>query len=254
MSVIALIFSVFGAFLGPFGTYNTMTFGMRLAFWCLTSLGLGLASVSAVYVLHKSFERLSIWILLMLASLITAWPGAFYISWLYPRLSEMASAQASLPALALEVCVIAFLALSLHFILTPLLHLAIEPEQPDLRPEPSAENEPKTEPRLSHIHPPIFNHLPQALREAQIISISMEDHYANIRTTMGEHLHLMRLSDAIADLGSISGTQIHRSHWVAEEFAHTLEKVGRKHEMTLTDGNRLPVSNTYLEAARELVD
>ncbi len=245
IALAGLAFSFFAAYIGPFGTYTNMGLQARFMFWFLDCLGISVFSVLTLYVLHRSFTGLSITSLVGLSAMITAFPGAFYIRWLFPFFSGGRDVSASVPNLALDVLIITTTVLTLHFILDPLITKALTAQHPEVAPKPE---------QKAKLSAPIFAQLPHDMRNAEIISISMEDHYAKIRTTQGEHLKLMRLSDALEHLGEISGAQIHRSHWVAEAFAEALEKVGRKHEITLTDGSRLPVSNTYLDAARNLLD
>ena len=101
--------------------------------------------------------------------------------------------------------------------------------------------------------PRLLSRLPDRLRMAQIISMSMQDHYVEINTTLGSEMLLMRLSDAIDLLDGMSGAQTHRSHWVARDHAQHLTKVARRHELTLSDGRKLPVSNRYLDAVKNLL-
>lgn len=244
MVAVGLAFSFFAAYIGPFGTYTDMDLLTRFVFWFLDCLGISVFSVTTLYLLHRRFEKLTITSLVGLSSLATAFPGAVYIAWLFPFLSGGREVEVSTTLLAVDVFIITAMVLSLHFILDPLISRALTTKPPETA---------STAPSNTQIRAPIFEQLPHELRQSQIVSISMEDHYAKIRTTAGEHLKLMRLSDALEGLGEIAGAQIHRSHWVAEAYAQSLEKVGRKYEMILTCGTRLPVSNTYLDAARSLL-
>jgi len=100
----------------------------------------------------------------------------------------------------------------------------------------------------------LFDRLPKKLRSADIISLSMQDHYAEVTTTKGPHLVLIRFSDAVALLDTTEGAQIHRSHWVASAHAKSLKKCGRRHDLLLSDGRVLPVSASFLSAAETLLE
>jgi DNA-binding LytR/AlgR family response regulator len=47
-----------------------------------------------------------------------------------------------------------------------------------------------------------------------LVTLSAEDHYVRLTTTNGTKLLLIRLSDAIKEIGDMRGMQIHRSHWI----------------------------------------
>ena len=51
----------------------------------------------------------------------------------------------------------------------------------------------------------------------------------------------------------MQGVQIHRSHWVATAAAERLERNGRRMEVVLRDGRRLPVGETYKAAVRAML-
>ena len=46
------------------------------------------------------------------------------------------------------------------------------------------------------------------------MTVSAEDHYVRLTTTIGTKLLLIRLSDVIKEIGDMRGMQIHRSHWI----------------------------------------
>lgn len=84
-----------------------------------------------------------------------------------------------------------------------------------------------------------------------IISMSMQDHYVEVRTGQGKELVLMRFSDAIKEVEGIAGTRLHRSHWVADHHLQSIEKRGIRSFAMVSDGTELPVSDTYVETAKE---
>jgi len=98
--------------------------------------------------------------------------------------------------------------------------------------------------------PAILKRLPLAQRGA-LRYMSMQDHYVDVVTDKGHALVLMRLSDAIAETGSLIGLRIHRSHWVALDAVRSVSRSEGKVVVEMVDGARLPVSRSYLSAARE---
>ncbi|THD50944.1 LytTR family DNA-binding domain-containing protein [Phenylobacterium sp.] len=99
--------------------------------------------------------------------------------------------------------------------------------------------------------PKFLDRLPLKLRGAEVWAVEAEDHYLRLHTSKGQHLILMRLSDAIAELEGIEGAQVHRSWWVARQaIAEAVRGDGRA-TLTLTDGAEVPVSRTYARLLRQ---
>lgn len=98
--------------------------------------------------------------------------------------------------------------------------------------------------------PPILDRLPYAKRGA-LIALSAEDHYVSVLTTQGQEMLLMRLSDAINEVGQTTGLQIHRSHWVAVDHIKDVRRINDRGEVTLTTDETRPISRGYMPAVRE---
>jgi len=98
--------------------------------------------------------------------------------------------------------------------------------------------------------PPILDRLPFALR-APLVAMSVEDHYVRVYTTKGDEMILMRLSDAIREVGDTAGLQVHRSHWAA--FAHiaAVNRNGNGAVLTMTSGLDIPVSRSNMPAIQD---
>lgn len=90
--------------------------------------------------------------------------------------------------------------------------------------------------------------LPQ---RGKLVSLSVQDHYVEVTTNKAKALVLMRLSDAIAETGGTPGLQIHRSHWVALDEVRRVTKSGGKMMVETTRGDHLPISRSFLGAARD---
>ena len=87
--------------------------------------------------------------------------------------------------------------------------------------------------------------LPIRFRGADLWAISSEDHYLRVHTDRGEELILMRLADAIRELGEDNGLQTHRSWWVAHEGVADTRRTNGKLFLILKSGREAPVSRTY---------
>ncbi len=96
----------------------------------------------------------------------------------------------------------------------------------------------------------LLERLPVEKRGA-LISLSVQDHYVEVVTTKGAELVLIRLSDAMAEVGDTPGLQVHRSHWVVTGAVKSARRDGARAVLTMVDGRDIPVSRTYIPAIRE---
>jgi hypothetical protein len=86
-----------------------------------------------------------------------------------------------------------------------------------------------------------------------LISISSELHYLRVTTTDAEVMFLYNLKDAIEELPSNAGVQVHRSHWVSKEHVTALTKKNGNPECILSNGKSLPVSRRKYSEVRDLL-
>ena len=98
--------------------------------------------------------------------------------------------------------------------------------------------------------PALLDRLPFDKRGA-LVALSVSDHYVEVRTTKGQELLLMRLSDAMRETAPSIGLQVHRSHWIALDAVEAARRDGAKAVLTMADGQEIPVSRTYLSAVKE---
>lgn len=99
---------------------------------------------------------------------------------------------------------------------------------------------------------PFLKRLPLDLGR-EIISLTTQDHYVEVTTKQGTALVLIRFQDALQELGSYGGVQIHRSHWVALEALQRTKRQQGKLVAELVDGRSLPVSRTYAQSVRAVL-
>ena len=92
-------------------------------------------------------------------------------------------------------------------------------------------------------HPKFMERIPLA-RRGQLMAISAELHYLRVYTTMGEALILQGFGEALSQLGSKVGLQIHRSHWIDAGFVTGFSRDAVKMEVTLSSGLVLPVARS----------
>lgn len=107
-----------------------------------------------------------------------------------------------------------------------------------------------SEPAAAPEYPPEFLvKLPPALRR-DILALEAEDHYLRVYTLHGSALILMRLADAAAMIDGRLGLRVHRSWWVAKDGVRMLESTSGRAIARLVDDRAVPISRTYLPAAR----
>lgn len=81
--------------------------------------------------------------------------------------------------------------------------------------------------------------------QGTVLTVSGRDHYVDVTTTRGNATILMRFSDALRELDESDGSQVHRSHWVADEHVRTLMRDGTRWVVVLRDGTQVPVSRSF---------
>jgi hypothetical protein len=87
-------------------------------------------------------------------------------------------------------------------------------------------------------------------KRGPLVSLSAEDHYVRVTTTNGTKLLLIRLLDAIKEVGDTRGMQIHRSHWVALDQIQKVERSGDRGKVIMKDEMSCPISRKYMPDVR----
>ncbi|NNE41187.1 MAG: LytTR family transcriptional regulator [Marinicaulis sp.] len=96
-----------------------------------------------------------------------------------------------------------------------------------------------------------MDRLPAKFHHATLYGVSSEDHYLRVHTSLGEALILMRLSDAITELGEGAGLQTHRSWWVASDGVAEVKSENGKRVLVLKSGAAAPVSRSFATAVKD---
>lgn len=107
------------------------------------------------------------------------------------------------------------------------------------RPQTAEETAPPTSD--PHIQPRLFRRLTPGFH-GPVIALQSEDHYVRVHGTTGSELIFMRLRDAIAEMESLPGEQVHRSWWIAEGGIAFTETDGRNRFVTLLNGVVAPIA------------
>lgn len=98
--------------------------------------------------------------------------------------------------------------------------------------------------------PRLLQRLDSSVR-GPLVSISVRNHYVDVRTAAGQASVLMRLSDAIAETEGVDGAQVHRSHWVAWDAVQAVDRRGGNVMLRMVNGEPIPVSRNYREKLEE---
>lgn len=115
----------------------------------------------------------------------------------------------------------------------------------DSKPEPVLPAAMESAPPLPELAPPRLLQRLEPCLHGRLWSISVRDHYVDIRTEKGKVSLLMRFSDAMSEAEPEPGAQVHRSHWVAWEAVEKVERDGAKMRLWLRSGEAVPVSRNH---------
>ncbi len=224
------------ALAGPFGTDDLLGLGPRFAYWlaiCFPTYAAGV--IIAVLMDRRRADRPK------------PLPEAAFVA-----LQAIATGVA-VSALVLAVNFVAFgwwpdsseapvffaTIFAISLIVTVVLHVA---RSPGAKAGPVAPAVPAP--------PSILDRLPFDKR-GTLLALSVEDHYVRVRTAAGSEMLLMRLTDAIREVGDTPGAQVHRSHWVSFDAITSAQRAGDRAILTLRDGSEVPVSRANVAKIRE---
>jgi DNA-binding LytR/AlgR family response regulator len=93
--------------------------------------------------------------------------------------------------------------------------------------------------------------LPAKLKNGTIFALQGEDHYVRVHTDLGSDLVLMRLADAIAEMGATPGARTHRSWWIAKSAVKSTRRTNGRVALVLANDIEVPVSRGYASELRE---
>jgi len=221
-------------FAGPFGTFEAMHPVVRIFYWG----GLILASVPFGHAVRMAVTRCCDHLSLPLNALITAsafsvvYTPVVYLATLIATWYLVAS-MAPLWTLWAGTFLAAACAYTVRALLT---------EQDNVAAATSARD--RTE------QPRLLQRIDAALH-APLVSISVRNHYVEVRTAVGQASLLMRLSDAIAETEGVDGAQVHRSHWVAWDQVLGVDRRGGNLMLRMAHGEAIPVSRNHREKLEE---
>jgi hypothetical protein len=236
--VVLLAIGTILGWLGPYGTYGCFDVPERMALWTLRSLLVGMVCL-ATFELLAAIGAGASWPPLkrMLASVFVASaPCALIGLSLAIRFRHAPDSPLQFADLYGRVAIVTAL------VGIPLLLARVPGAREYLTAAPAV-------PAAISRRPTFLRRVPARLG-TELLYIEVEDHYLRVHTSLGSDLILLRLSDAIGELDSTRGQQVHRSYWVSRHAVARVERERHRTWLVLTSGARVPVSRTYLPVLR----
>ena len=231
---------------GPFGTFDSLNLGNRLWFWTVSMVaGTMFIQVSVILALKiRPSTMRGVYGAAIIGTLLGSVPATAVIMIIFENFTGSELYNSDFPLLWSNVALVGCIVSCGH----------VFAQLGSNRNENAAPRESTKTEVLEIQHVPLLSRLPNGVRPCQIVSFSMQDHYVEVTTMEGQTLLLMRLTDAINELGELKGARSHRSHWVSERHLVDIKKDGRKSVAVLTDGRKIPISAPYLDGVRAVLE
>ena len=235
-------------YLGPFGTWASLSVPDRLLFWT-TAVGTNwLVGYMVFSVTTRAFQARGwpAWTGLVLAGLVTALPGTGTV-WLVVAiyLDYQPSDVSGAVRLYAQVFVLHLIIGSLTFQLT---EKVLRQRGTDV--EPPLADETTDAPSRAAPEAALLARL-SARSRAELLHLRMQDHYVEVHTAAGRELLLLRFRDALREVANVNGLQVHRSHWVARDAVAGVERRGDgRVVLRLVNGSKVPVSRSFAPALK----
>ena len=217
--------------IGPFGSYLNASLFERIAYWVVCLWAGWLAFGVAIPLLARQAQArgLAIWL----------WtPPAVAALALVPAVISRKLALAMWPVVA-RVSWPEWYAQGL--VISALITLGVLWTNRSRAPAPAGPDPLSADPR---------DRLPPRLGRT-VLCLRMEDHYVRVYTPLGSELVLMSLSQAIAGLKDVEGSQTHRSWWVARAAVLHPVQDGRNLRLKLQGGLEAPVARARVAALKQ---
>ena len=216
--------------IGPFGTLASLSLLPRAVYWTfLTFAGYTTGYLISTTLLHRPLSGVAHLVRILLAGALTGCAMIALVdllNWLVFGMRPFSQGTLTLGVTTLVISVIVMAVVDLFW-----RHLS-----------PASANAPQTVPLLDRLP---FD------KRGPLVAISVEDHYVRVRTTKGEEMILLRLADAIREVGPTPGAQVHRSHWAAFDQVTSATRDGDRAVLQMTSGGDIPVSRRHIPTLKE---
>jgi hypothetical protein len=241
-------------FLGPFGTFLDGPFVYRVEQWWLLLMGAYLLVRPSIVGFSEVAERLKLPMMTTVTGGVVALSAPLAYVWrsvgqnAYRELNGYAELVPFSLLCALTVLAIVLWAANID------RRLAAQATSYALGEPSSGALEEPAAPAADQAHllqpPRLFSRLSPGFL-GPIVALQSEDHYVRVYGLSGSELVLMRLREAIAEMGEEPGDQIHRSWWVARAGIAHVERSGRSWSVHLVNGEAAPVSRDAIYRLRQ---
>jgi hypothetical protein len=255
--MVGLASGLFLGFVGPFGTYESLYLGWRLAYWVSLIL-CGTLFFPVLYILcrtHLKPRRVSPFLYVPLVAILGSLPMMLVVMGVTAAMfnTDMSFRFDNY----VRVCAIALPLVTLHHLLTEWrdmrgIQVDTQAEPAPVIPEAPLASVPAAIAAPDKSDPRLLKRLPGRLG-TDILCLQMEDHYVRVHTSLGQDMILMRLRDAIAELDGLEGLQVHRSWWVARHAIARSTRDGKSMTLTLTNGLDIPVARDRIAEVRAVL-
>lgn len=94
--------------------------------------------------------------------------------------------------------------------------------------------------------------LDEAVRPQDIVAIQAQDHYVMVYTAKSKQLILYRFRNAVSELASVPGAQVHRSWWISEAAVAASPRKSGSSVFKVRDDLIVPVGRSWREQAKAL--
>ena len=233
------------AFIGPFGTYDSLGLAGRLGYWAVAMGGNwlvcgGIMMAALVTVGGESMRRRVL--VAACAAPLAAAPGTGLVYGAEALFRPGYAAGISVPVIYLSVVVLMLvIGMSVVSVIEVRRRLA---EGGEAAVADASAARPDSAPGTRFL-----DRLPEKLGR-DLVYLKTADHYVEAVTTAGSTLVLMRFVDAVAELDGAGGLRVHRSYWVARQHVEGAARRDGRTTLRLTGGHEVPVSRTYMAAVR----
>lgn len=210
---------------GPFGTFEALAPFARLAYWAvIVGVSVLFSTLLSRMQAGSTARRLTLWTGFVIGLSVFNWGVNALLFEVWREISW----------LLYLIPIVGVIVLIVHGVFW-LINLA-HPEQSVT----VGEIDPQTR---------FLRRIPLADR-GSLVRIEAQDHYLKVVTDRGAPLILLRLSEAVEELGSTGGLQVHRSHWVALDAVTGHRREKGRDLLILADGAEVPVSRSNRDAAK----
>jgi len=238
------------AFIGPFGTYDSLGLGGRIGYWALAMGGNWLVCGGMMMLALVTVGGVAIRRRVLVAAVtapVAAAPGTGVVYGAEALFRPGYTEPIGVPTIYLSVAVLMLvIGLSVVAVIEARRRMAAAGADIGFAPAGEGDSAPRSGPAPGAR---FLDRLPEKLGR-DLVYLKTADHYVEAVTTAGSTLVLMRFVDAVAELDGTDGLRVHRSYWVARRHVASAARRHGRTVLRLTGGHEVPVSRTYMAAVR----